>query len=122
MSNWILCLTLVYISCLRFRSQTAIYAAGAGLGSSKGREIGKFQDGYTSYVQMAKDVVRILYLSICRITVDLLMLSIFRPESGMKDDPQKHAVFQFASGNLFLVYPLPAICLSLSQTSVMHIN
>ncbi|KAI0050018.1 hypothetical protein FA95DRAFT_1514751 [Auriscalpium vulgare] len=37
--------------------QTAIYATGVGLGASKGKEIGKYQDGYTGYVHMAKDAV-----------------------------------------------------------------
>jgi hypothetical protein len=38
-------------------SQTAIYASGVGLGASKGKEVGKYQDGYTGYVNMAKDSV-----------------------------------------------------------------
>ncbi|KAG6853703.1 hypothetical protein C0991_002239 [Blastosporella zonata] len=37
--------------------QTAIYAQGAGLGASKGKEIGKYADGYSGYVQMAQDTV-----------------------------------------------------------------
>ncbi|EJD02080.1 uncharacterized protein FOMMEDRAFT_168630 [Fomitiporia mediterranea MF3/22] len=41
--------------------QTAIYASGAGLGSSKGREVGKYQEGYSGYVQIAKDVARERY-------------------------------------------------------------
>jgi len=36
---------------------TAIYAAGVGLGASKGKEIGKYADGYSGYVQMAQDTV-----------------------------------------------------------------
>ncbi|KAG6869011.1 hypothetical protein C0993_005669 [Termitomyces sp. T159_Od127] len=37
--------------------QTAIYAQGAGLGASKGKEIGKYADGYSGYVHMAQDAV-----------------------------------------------------------------
>jgi hypothetical protein len=40
-----------------FYSQTAIYASGVGLGASKGKEVGKYQEGYTGYVNMAKDSV-----------------------------------------------------------------
>ena len=38
-------------------SQTAIYAQGAGLGASKGRELGKYTDGYSGYVNMVQDAV-----------------------------------------------------------------
>ncbi|KAH8108485.1 hypothetical protein DFH11DRAFT_1633133 [Phellopilus nigrolimitatus] len=41
--------------------QTAIYASGAGLGASKGREVGKYEEGYSGYVRMAKDVARERY-------------------------------------------------------------
>lgn len=41
-------------------SQTAIYAQGVGLGASKGKEIGKFADGYTGYVQQAQEAVSAL--------------------------------------------------------------
>ena len=41
-------------------SQTAIYAQGVGLGASKGKEIGKYADGYTGYVHMAQDAVSVL--------------------------------------------------------------
>ncbi|KAG6833193.1 hypothetical protein H0H87_010256 [Tephrocybe sp. NHM501043] len=41
--------------------QTAIYAQGAGLGASKGKEIGKYADGYSGYVQMAQDTARERY-------------------------------------------------------------
>jgi len=37
--------------------QTAIYAQGAGLGASKGKEVGKYADGYSGYVDGAKDGV-----------------------------------------------------------------
>lgn len=40
---------------------TAIYAAGVGLGASKGKEIGKYADGYSGYVQMAQDTARERY-------------------------------------------------------------
>ncbi|PCH38792.1 hypothetical protein WOLCODRAFT_136443 [Wolfiporia cocos MD-104 SS10] len=41
--------------------QTAIYAQGVGLGASKGKEIGKYADGYTGYVHMAQDAARERY-------------------------------------------------------------
>ena len=41
----------------RVVSQTAIYAQGVGLGASKGKEIGKYADGYTGYVQQAQEAV-----------------------------------------------------------------
>ncbi|OBZ75616.1 hypothetical protein A0H81_04710 [Grifola frondosa] len=41
--------------------QTAIYAQGAGLGASKGKEIGKYADGYAGYVNMAQDAARERY-------------------------------------------------------------
>ncbi|KAH7930906.1 hypothetical protein BV22DRAFT_1078286 [Leucogyrophana mollusca] len=37
--------------------QTAIYAQGVGLGASKGKEIGKYAEGYSGYVHMAQDAV-----------------------------------------------------------------
>jgi len=43
--------------------QTAIYATGVGLGASKGKEVGKYQDGYAGYVNMAKDSARERYES-----------------------------------------------------------
>jgi hypothetical protein len=42
---------------------TAIYAQGAGLGASKGKEIGKYADGYSGYVHMAQDAARQRYES-----------------------------------------------------------
>lgn len=41
--------------------QTAIYASGAGLGASKGKEVGKYQEGYAGYVTMVKDSARERY-------------------------------------------------------------
>jgi hypothetical protein len=38
-------------------SQTAIYAQGVGLGASKGRELGKYTEGYSGYVNMVQDAV-----------------------------------------------------------------
>ena len=38
-------------------SKTALYAAGAGLGASKAKKVGKYPDGYTGYVHMAQDAV-----------------------------------------------------------------
>lgn len=37
---------------------TNMYASGAGLGASKGREVGKYADGYSGYVHMAQDLAR----------------------------------------------------------------
>ena len=37
--------------------QTAIYATGVGLGATKGKEVGKYQEGYAGYVNMVKDSV-----------------------------------------------------------------
>lgn len=39
------------------KSHTAIYAQGVGLGASKGKEIGKYAEGYSGYVHMAQDAV-----------------------------------------------------------------
>ncbi|KAI9457796.1 hypothetical protein BJY52DRAFT_1187142 [Lactarius psammicola] len=41
--------------------QTAIYATGVGLGASKGKEVGKYQEGYAGYVNMVKDSARERY-------------------------------------------------------------
>ncbi|KAG1756233.1 uncharacterized protein EDB91DRAFT_1091342 [Suillus paluster] len=38
--------------------QTNIYAQGVGLGASKGKELGKYTDGYAGYVHMAQDAAR----------------------------------------------------------------
>jgi len=44
-------LTIFYIS------ETAVYSPGMGLGASKGKDIGKYTDGFSSYVHMAQDSV-----------------------------------------------------------------
>ncbi|KAF9002035.1 hypothetical protein BDQ17DRAFT_1426312 [Cyathus striatus] len=36
---------------------TAVYAQGVGLGASKGKELGKYADGYSGYVHMAQEAV-----------------------------------------------------------------
>ncbi|KAI0730383.1 hypothetical protein C8Q72DRAFT_824121 [Fomitopsis betulina] len=41
--------------------QPAIYAQGVGLGASKGKEIGKYEGGYSGYVHMAQDAARERY-------------------------------------------------------------
>ncbi|KAF8892694.1 hypothetical protein BD779DRAFT_1510429 [Infundibulicybe gibba] len=41
--------------------QTSIYAQGVGLGASKGKEIGKYTEGYSGYVHMAQDAARERY-------------------------------------------------------------
>lgn len=38
-------------------SETAVYAPGAGLGASKGKDIGKYAEGFTSYLHMVQDAV-----------------------------------------------------------------
>ncbi|KAH8980825.1 hypothetical protein EDB86DRAFT_3066766 [Lactarius hatsudake] len=43
--------------------QTAIYATGVGLGATKGKEVGKYQEGYAGYVNMVKDSARERYES-----------------------------------------------------------
>ncbi|KAH7889808.1 hypothetical protein F5I97DRAFT_1847493 [Phlebopus sp. FC_14] len=40
---------------------TAIYAQGVGLGASKAKELGKYAEGYSGYVQMAQDAARERY-------------------------------------------------------------
>lgn len=50
---------------LTMHSQTAIYAQGVGLGASKGKEIGKYESGYSGYVHMAQDAVSASYYSCC---------------------------------------------------------
>ncbi|OJA11824.1 hypothetical protein AZE42_07787, partial [Rhizopogon vesiculosus] len=45
-------------ACLLCVRRTNIYAQGAGLGASKGRELGKYNEGYTGYVHMAQDTLR----------------------------------------------------------------
>ncbi|KAJ3504869.1 hypothetical protein NLJ89_g7716 [Agrocybe chaxingu] len=41
--------------------QTAVFAPGAGLGASKGKDIGKYTEGFTNYVHMAQDAARERY-------------------------------------------------------------
>ncbi|KAF9050736.1 hypothetical protein BDZ89DRAFT_1098764 [Hymenopellis radicata] len=41
--------------------KTEIYAEGVGLGASKGKEVGKYADGYSGYVSMAQDAARERY-------------------------------------------------------------
>jgi hypothetical protein len=45
---------------LRRRRQTAMFAAGVGLGASKGAEIGKHPEGYAGYLSKGKDMVSAL--------------------------------------------------------------
>lgn len=40
---------------------TAIYAQGVGLGATKAKEIGKFSEGYSGYVQQAQEAARERY-------------------------------------------------------------
>ena len=57
------CLLFLSLSLAETRcsSQTNIYAQGVGLGASKGRELGKYADGYTGYVHMAQDAVSVFH-------------------------------------------------------------
>jgi RNA-binding protein 5/10 len=67
MAGWIQCMQdcLLFLSFslakTRYSSQTNIYAQGVGLGASKGRELGKYADGYTGYVHMAQDAVSVFH-------------------------------------------------------------
>lgn len=45
-----------------FVSETAVYTPGAGLGATKAKDIGKYTEGFTSYVAMAQDSVCIIVL------------------------------------------------------------
>jgi len=38
--------------------ETAIYAQGVGLGASKGKELGKYTEGFSNYVHMVQDAAR----------------------------------------------------------------
>ena len=49
-----LCLYLVLTLLVR---ETAVYTPGAGLGASKGKDIGKYAEGFSSYVHMVQDAV-----------------------------------------------------------------
>ena len=40
-----------------------MYASGAGLGASKGKDISKIKVGYGGYLQMAQEAVRLLVFS-----------------------------------------------------------
>jgi len=40
---------------------TAVYAQGVGLGASKGKELGKYAEGYSGYVHMAQEAARERY-------------------------------------------------------------
>jgi hypothetical protein len=53
--KWFLFL-VVHLLIVRARV-TAIYAQGVGLGATKAREIGKFSEGYSGYVQQAQEAV-----------------------------------------------------------------
>ena len=57
-----------------------MYAAGVGLGASKGKDIGKIANDYSGYVSLAKDAVRACCFDTCR---TILTDFCFRPESGM---------------------------------------
>jgi len=43
--------------------QASIYATGVGLGASKGKEVGKYAEGYSGYVNMARDSAKERYAS-----------------------------------------------------------
>lgn len=47
--------------CTLSLSQTVIYAQGVGLGASKAKEISKYTEGYSGYVNMAQDAVSVLF-------------------------------------------------------------
>jgi RNA-binding protein 5/10 len=43
--------------------QTAMFAQGVGLGASKGKEVGKYQEGFAGYKELARDMTRERYNS-----------------------------------------------------------
>ena len=45
---------------IHFFSETAIYAQGAGLGASKGKELSKYTEGFSNYVHMVQDAVSVI--------------------------------------------------------------
>lgn len=51
--------------------QTAIYAAGAGLGASKAKDITKLANDYSGYVSLVKDAVRLPF-PVCLIPISCL--------------------------------------------------
>jgi len=53
------CWAMTLLANLHSYSKTAIYAEGVGLGASKGKDIGKLTEGYSGYLAMAQDSVRI---------------------------------------------------------------
>ena len=55
--------SLAWNSSLSF-SETAIYAQGVGLGASKGKELGKYTEGFSNYVHMVQDAVCAVYSSV----------------------------------------------------------
>ncbi|KAG6850456.1 hypothetical protein H0H93_012877 [Arthromyces matolae] len=65
--------------------QTAMYAQGAGLGASKGKEIGKYTEGYSGYVHMAQDAVSDIVIKdgIENMIGKILSKSIFRHANVM---------------------------------------
>jgi hypothetical protein len=70
---------------IRVCSQTAIYASGVGLGASKGKEVGKYQEGYTGYVNMVKDSVSHPFLAVTPLVSLLRSLTPYsRHESGTR--------------------------------------
>jgi RNA-binding protein 5/10 len=42
-------------------SATAVYAQGVGLGASKGKDIGKYTEGYSGYVNAVRDLAKERY-------------------------------------------------------------
>jgi hypothetical protein len=56
-----------------FSRQAAMYASGVGLGASKGKEIGKYSEGYSGYVDKVKDVVSGRWGMLRRSTLTMLL-------------------------------------------------
>lgn len=57
-------LVFIYIpfrSLILLKSETAVYTPGVGLGASKGKDLGKYAEGFSSYVHMAQDSVSLLF-------------------------------------------------------------
>lgn len=56
------------------QSETAIYAQGVGLGASKAKEIGKYTEGYSGYVNMVQDAVSSLFIVLESVLTILIRL------------------------------------------------
>ncbi len=82
-----------------------MYAQGAGLGASKGKDIGKFVEGFSNYVIMAKD-------SVSLVVQDLL--TFYAYNSRRRNDMMKSVDFYLGLG-IFLSWEFSPYLLSISH-------